>query len=146
MSPGIPILLLTPIVIIMKLFYADDDSEDREIFCDAIRQINPEIKVVLSKDGQEALEILNADEQLPDFIFLDINMPRMNGIECMAKLKSNVHLRSIPIIIYSTTSSSSEVKKMIMLGAEEFIPKVYSVEKLVESLQNVLFGEHLVVH
>lgn len=128
----------------MKIFYADDDAEDREIFCDAIQQINPAIQIVLSKDGQEALEILSIQEHLPDFIFLDINMPKMNGIECMAKLKSDVHLKSIPVIIYSTTSDSNEVKKILMLGAEEFIPKVYSFDKLKESLQNVLTGKHSV--
>src|SRR5688500_17787406 len=92
----------------MNLFYADDDQEDREMFCEAIRQINPAIKVTLSKDGVEALEILSSQQELPDFIFLDINMPRMNGIECMAKLKSDDRLKTIPVIIYSTTTNSGE--------------------------------------
>lgn len=130
----------------MKIFYADDDAEDREIFCDAIRQIDPAIKVVLSKNGQEALEILSIQERLPDFIFLDINMPRMNGIECMSKLKSDLHFKSIPVIIYSTTPNSSEVKKIRMLGAEEFIQKEYSFDKLIESLQVVLTRKHPTTH
>lgn len=122
----------------MNILYADDDPEDREIFCDAIHQINPAIKVILSKDGQDALDTLNAQTESPDFIFLDINMPRMNGIECMALIKSHARLKSIPVIIYSTTSNSSEVKKMLLLGAEEFIPKVSSFENLIESLHHVL--------
>lgn len=53
----------------MRIFYADDDAEDRDIFCDAMQQINPAIKVILSKDGQEALEILSVQTQPPDFTF-----------------------------------------------------------------------------
>lgn len=129
----------------MNIFYADDDADDREIFCDAIQQINPAIKVTLSKDGQEAFEILKAQQETPDYIFLDINMPRINGVECMARLKSDIRLKNIPVIIYSTTSNSGEVKKLLMLGAEDFIPKVSSFEELKESLQKVL-KKHSITH
>jgi CheY-like chemotaxis protein len=130
----------------MNVFYADDDEEDREIFCDALQQINPAIKVTLSKDGHEALEILSAQKKSPDFIFLDINMPRMNGIECMARLKSDSRLKSIPVIICSTTTDTSEVRKLIMLGAEDFIPKGSSFEKLKESIHKVLKNKSLLQH
>lgn len=126
----------------MKIFYADDDAEDREIFCDVIQQINPAIKVILSKDGQEALEILSVQTQPPDFIFLDINMPRVNGIECLIKLKSDDRLKDIPVIIYSTTADSREVKNLILLGADDFISKASSFQKLKASIQNVLTKEY----
>jgi len=122
----------------MNIFYADDDEDDREIFFDALQQINPAIKLTLSKDGHEALEILSTQEEPPDYIFLDINMPRMNGIECMAKLKSDSRLKSVPVIIHSTTMVDSEVKRLIKLGAEDFIPKVSSIEKLIELINKVL--------
>jgi CheY-like chemotaxis protein len=130
----------------MNIFYADDDAEDREIFCEVMQQIDPDIKVVLSRDGHEALEILSAQVNIPDFIFLDINMPRMNGIECLAKLKSDVRLNGIPVIIYSTTSDSRELKKLLMLGAEDYVPKASSFEKLKESLREVLTRKHLMPH
>lgn len=130
----------------MNIFYADDDAEDREIFCDVIQQINPGIKVVLSKDGQEALEILNLQKPPPDFIFLDINMPRMNGIECLVKLKSDDRFKTIPVIIYSTTTDSREVKKMILLGADEFISKANSFEGLKESICKILMMEYSATH
>jgi CheY-like chemotaxis protein len=138
--------LTFPYNIIMKIFYADDDAEDREIFCDAIQQINPAIKVVLSKDGQEALEILSVQKQVPDFIFLDINMPKVNGIECLTKLKSDDRLKAIPVIIYSTTTDSREIKKLLSLGADEFISKSNSFERLKESLHKVLTKKVLVTH
>lgn len=130
----------------MNIFYADDDEEDREIFCEAIQQINPAIKIILSRDGQEALEILSTQKQPPNFIFLDINMPRMNGIECLTKLKSDNRFKRIPVIIYSTTSDRNEVKKMKMLGAVDFIPKAHSFETLIESIHKVLTKQYPVIH
>lgn len=129
----------------MEIFYADDDAEDREIFCDAIQQINPDIKVVLSKDGQEALEILRA-QRPPDLIFLDINMPRVSGIECLAKLKSDDRLKAVPVIIYSTSRDKREEKKLALLGAAAFVSKENSFEKLKESLERVLSRKYLVSH
>ena len=122
----------------MTILYADDDAEDREIFFEAIQEINPVIKVLLSKDGQDALEILGVLKQTPDFIFLDINMPRVNGMECLIRLKSDERLKTVPVIIHSTTMDSQEEKKLILLGADEFISKPNSFEELKGSLHKVL--------
>lgn len=130
----------------MNIFYADDDAEDREIFCDVIQQINPGIKVVLSKDGQEALEILSLQTSPPDFIFLDINMPRVNGLECLVRLRSDDRLKTVPVIIYSTTADRREVMKMKLLGAEEFISKANSFEGLKESICKILMKEYSATH
>jgi CheY-like chemotaxis protein len=129
----------------MNIFYADDDEDDREIFCIAIQQINPSIKVTFSRDGQEALKILNAQSILPDFIFLDVNMPKMNGAECLIELKSDHRLKNIPVVMYSTTSDTNEINKLIQLGAKDFIVKVPSFEKLRDSIHKVLTKEHSAV-
>jgi CheY-like chemotaxis protein len=130
----------------MNIFYADDDEDDREIFCIAIEQINPAIQVTFSRDGEEALKILTAQSTPPNFIFLDVNMPRMNGVECLIKLKSDNRLKNIPVIMYSTTSDSNEINKLILLGAEDFVVKVSSFEKLRESIHKVLTKKNLVVN
>jgi CheY-like chemotaxis protein len=130
----------------MNIFYADDDEDDREIFCIAIEQINPAIKVTFSRDGQEALRLLTSQSTPPDFIFLDVNMPRMNGAECLVKLKSDSRLKNIPVIMYSTTSDSSEINKLMLLGAEDFVIKVASFEKLRESIHRVLRKENLTIN
>jgi len=126
----------------MNVLYADDDVDDREIFCEAINEINPAIKVVLGTDGEETLEILSVQKELPNLIFLDINMPRMDGIECLVKLKSDPRLRDIPVIIYSTTSSESAQSKMALLGASDFILKGYSFESIKKSLHKILSGQY----
>jgi CheY-like chemotaxis protein len=122
----------------MNVLYADDDVDDREMFCEAIKEINPAIKVVLGKDGEETLKILSVQKELPDLIFLDINMPRMDGIECLGKIKSDDRLKSIPVIIYSTTSNKSDQTKIALLGASDFILKGNSFEVAKDSLSKIL--------
>ena len=129
----------------MKILYADDDAEDREIFFEAIQEINPVTEVLLAKDGQDALEILAIQKHTPDFIFLDINMPRVNGMECLIKLKSDDRLKTVPVIIHATTVDSQEEKKLISLGANEFISKANSFQELKGSLHKVLGKDYSAV-
>jgi len=126
----------------MNILYADDDADDREIFCEAIREINPAIKVVLGKDGEETLKILSVQKELPNLIFLDINMPKMDGIECLAKLKSDDRLKGIPVIIYSTTSNKSDQSRIALLGASDFILKGNSFESVKDSLNKILESQY----
>ena len=126
----------------MNILYADDDVDDREIFCEAIKEIDPAIKVVLGKDGEETLKILSVQKELPNLIFLDINMPKMDGIECLVKLKSDDRLKGIPVIIYSTTSNKSDQTKIALLGASDFILKGNSFESVKESLDKILTSHH----
>ena len=126
----------------MNILYADDDADDREIFCEAIREINPAIKVVLGMDGEETLKILSVQKELPHLIFLDINMPKMDGIECLAKLKSDDRLKSIPVIIYSTTSNKSDQSRIALLGASDFIHKGNSFESVKDSLNKILESQY----
>ena len=126
----------------MNVLYADDDVDDREMFCEAIKEIDPSIKVVLGKDGEETLKILSVQKDLPDLIFLDINMPRMDGIECLGKIKSDDRLKSIPVIIYSTTSNKGDMTKIALLGASDFILKGNSFKNVKDSLDNILASQH----
>jgi len=126
----------------MNILYADDDADDREIFCEAIKEINPGIKVVLGKDGEETLKILSVQKELPQLIFLDINMPKMDGIECLVKLKSDDRLKGIPVIIYSTTSNEKDQTKIALLGASDFILKGNSFESVKESLDKILASQY----
>ena len=92
----------------MNILYADDDADDREIFCEAIKEINPAIKVVLGKDGEETLKILSVQKELPQVIFLDINMPKMDGKQTFLAIKQDRELQNIPVTIFSTSSSETE--------------------------------------
>jgi DNA-binding response OmpR family regulator len=123
----------------MFVLIIDDDTEDRELFLEALREIDTNIKGISAKDGREALFLLeNELVVLPDFIFLDINMPIVNGKECLIQLKKNKRLKVIPVIMYSTTSDTNEIKDFYGLGAHDFLIKPSNFRNLVEALASII--------
>lgn len=108
---------------LMTILYADDDRDDRDLMTEALNEIDPSISCQIAADGQELLNMLHKNSELPDYIFLDINMPVMNGRECLIALKKDKRLREIPVVIYSTTVNNSEVNDFYHLGASTFIQK-----------------------
>jgi CheY-like chemotaxis protein len=122
----------------MTVLYADDDPEDIEFFCDALREVDPEIHCISAKDGKEALQILQHDLIiLPDYIFLDINMPVMDGKTCLTEIMKDKRLKHIPVIMYSTTTDAAEIKKYYTLGAYDFLIKPHQYAKLHEALMSI---------
>lgn len=81
----------------------DDDSDDQEIFVSAAAEVNSGTACQVISDAQDALSFLKQTTDLPDLIFLDINMPKMNGFEFLVELKKEKRLQGIPVIFYSTT-------------------------------------------
>jgi DNA-binding response OmpR family regulator len=116
-------------------FLIDDDLDDQEIFCMALDEQNHTIKRVIASNGEEGIMKLNLDPQNPpDYIFLDLNMPRMNGIECLREIKKLAHLQKTKVIMYSTTDAE-EVRELTKeLGADDFIVKPPSIVMLVKFL------------
>ena len=121
----------------MVVLNVDDDQEDREFFCDALREIDPSITCLVAGSGMEALALLENRSSLPDFIFLDINMPMMDGKQCLKALKSIPHLQAIPVIMYSTSTDTREIKECYRLGAVDFLIKPHSYDKLVNDLTSI---------
>jgi CheY-like chemotaxis protein len=121
----------------MTVFYADDDPEDCELFTEALLQIDPLIKTIIAKDGREALAYLNNTRELPDYIFLDINMPLVNGKKCLIEIKKTPKLRSIPVVMYSTTSDTNEIQEYYKLGAHDFLIKPNNFNTLCDSLDSI---------
>lgn len=123
----------------MLVLLVDDDPEEFEIFCEALRVYDRSIKCLHAVDGQEACDILMTPRTvLPDYIFLDINMPVMNGKECLEKIKDEPLLRDIPVIVYTTSSRFSEREMYRSLGARECIVKPTSFSVLVNILRKTL--------
>lgn len=120
----------------MIILFVDDDKEDYEMFCDAAQTLNPNLRCIHAIDGQQALDLLS--NVIPDFIFLDINMPVMGGEECLIRIKQKKAWRQIPVIIYSTTRHPNEIKTFKMLGAQDFIAKPPVFNELVLSLKPIL--------
>jgi CheY-like chemotaxis protein len=122
----------------MTIVYADDDPEDRELFSDALKEVSPDTKLILASDGKEVITFLQTSPVLPDYIFLDINMPIMGGKDCLLTLKATEDVKDIPVIMYTTTSNKRELEKYIDLGAEGFIVKQPSFQGIKDSLKKVL--------
>jgi CheY-like chemotaxis protein len=122
----------------MNILYIDDDLEDLEIFQDALAVIDPHIVLNTAKDGLEGLKILEELTVRPDLIFVDINMPRMNGKQFLIQLRKTLGLRTIPVIIYSTSSHKEEMDSFKKLGAHKFVIKPSDFENLKRLLRNII--------
>ena len=122
----------------LSFFLIDDDLDDQEIFVLAIEDIDTSIHCKTASDGCEALNILKENENfIPDYIFLDLNMPRVNGRECLVEMRKIPRLKSIPIYIYSTSSSEKDRIETLSLGATGFITKPNSIDELVRILSDI---------
>ncbi|HZY79432.1 MAG TPA: response regulator [Cyclobacteriaceae bacterium] len=103
---------------------ADDDVDDKTLFCEALSEIDPGIVCHTAADGKEALEILSEKQvRRPNIIFLDINMPVMDGWQCLGKLKEDANHRNIPVIMYSTSSYQRDIDLALESGAMCFFTK-----------------------
>lgn len=113
------------------MLIVDDDEDDKQLFIESAKEVNENILCITARDGQEALEYLNNPEnKLPDYIFLDLRMPRFNGEKTLNEIKKQSRLQHIPVIIYTT---SREVEKSIALkklGAAHFVSKPVNPEEI----------------
>ena len=122
-----------------KVILIDDDPDDHEIFAMALIEAMPEAVSVLYDSAENALsELSQSTENLPDYIFLDLNMPRMNGMQLLELLKKEEHLVNIPVIIYSTSILPSIKTQALQLGAHDFLAKPASHLELIKNLKKLL--------
>ncbi len=120
-------------------FLADDDLDDQMLFREALNEINSAIQCIIAKNGEEALCLLKQHPSpLPDYIFLDLNMPRMSGMRCLAELKKIEELRPVPIIMYSTSSQEEYIAESMKLGASHFFVKPSNFNGLLHYLQQLV--------
>lgn len=122
----------------MLVFYADDDDDDREIFADALEEVNPDIRLILARNGLEMIQLLEHQNDVPDYIFLDINMPVMSGKECLKRLKRLERMKAVPVIMYTTTSNKEEFKNLVLLGAADCVVKGISFQDIKNALRQIL--------
>jgi CheY-like chemotaxis protein len=122
----------------MKILYADDDIDDCELIVEAFERIDPGIECTMVSDGKQALNVLNEEDALPDYIFLDVNMPVMDGKHCLMEIKKDDRLKDIPVVIYSTSQNENEISELYAMGAQEYLKKPNSFKDLCYSLKEVI--------
>lgn len=114
------------------VFIVDDDGDDREIARDAFKAYDTEADYVLLASGDALLQQLQQQPEKPSLVLLDLNMPGMDGREVLKVIKSNPLLQAIPIVIFTTSSSPLDRKITYELGANCFVTKPDTYEKMVE--------------
>ncbi|WP_434036339.1 response regulator [Formosa sp. 4Alg 33] len=123
----------------LLIYLADDDETDRMLFLEAFNNSISEIEVVSFDNGVTLMDnLLNETKPLPHAIYLDLNMPLMNGIECLNDIKNEIKLQDIPIFIYSSTIDSSMSDELQKQGANLYLVKPNSFDKLVSILSKSL--------
>src|SRR5687767_4760179 len=109
---------------IHTIILADDDADDHLIFRDALKQVDPSKMLTIVNDGGELLSLLT--HFAPDFIFLDLDMPCKNGLECLNEIRKNPLFEQLPIVVYSSTTRQNNVDVAYEMGADLFFVKSHS--------------------
>jgi CheY-like chemotaxis protein len=108
----------------LHILLADDDEADRLLFMDAFAELHMKTIVQTVKDGVELMDFLNKDGiRLPHLLFLDLNMPRKNGLECLKEIRASDKLKKLSTAIYSTSDSEKDMEETFLAGANIYITK-----------------------
>jgi len=122
----------------ISIFLAEDDDDDASLFKEAVTELVSDVNLVILSNGEQLMRQLETNEQLPDIIFLDLNMPVKNGLDCLKEIKSSSLWKSIKVVVLSTTSDDIQIKKCYSLGADVFVTKPPSYDKLKLHLKSCL--------
>jgi CheY-like chemotaxis protein len=117
-------------------FLIDDDPDELDIFTEALHEVDPSSVCTWVDSPFSALEILKT--QVPDIIFLDINMPRMDGFECLREIKKTQNVFNVPVILYSNGLNDASCQKAINLGAAGCVRKAADIPKLSAIISRVM--------
>lgn len=127
-------MLTTPTILLI-----DDDTDDQEIFTSALAFIDDSIVCTIAPNGYEGIMQLKEADTLPDIIFLDLNMPMMNGLQFLREIKATSRIKHVPVVIYSTATDMKTIEETRQLGAQQFFTKPEKFSELVGLLHNVLY-------
>jgi CheY-like chemotaxis protein len=132
-------LIRTIQIIRMSILYVDDDLEDIEIFHEAVKAVDPSVQCLTANSGKDALVFLNTCDRLPNHIVLDINMPGMDGKQCLQEIRRDKKFDGINIIIYSTNGFPNDIREIQSLGAR-FIKKANSFNDLCGMIEGLVLS------
>jgi CheY-like chemotaxis protein len=108
----------------LNILLADDDTDDCIFFKEAVEELEVSTLLTVVHEGEQLMQLLtNAGNKLPHVLFLDLNMPRKNGFECLSEIKQDTKLALLPVIIFSTSHEQEVVNQLYLNGANYFIRK-----------------------
>jgi CheY-like chemotaxis protein len=124
---------------LIHILLVDDDEDDRYLTREAFHQHYPASRISFAEDGEDLMDFLNykgrytqADHTLPELILLDLNMPRKDGREALREIKADEQFRHIPIVVLTTSDAKDDVETSYFNGANSFITKPPTFQRLSE--------------
>ena len=123
----------------LQILLADDEENDRLIFIDAIKELKTKTVVHTVNDGVELMEYLGKENNtLPHLLFLDLNMPRKNGMECLKEIRNNDKFNEVAIAIFSTSLAEKDIEETLINGANVYLNKPNSFDAFKQALNKVI--------
>ncbi|MCB0761474.1 MAG: response regulator [Flavobacteriales bacterium] len=107
----------------LKLLYIDDSREDRELLRTILDTITNSIELREASSGEEGLQLLEADQNIPDILLLDLNMPGMHGLDVLKAIRRDERLKGIPVIVFTVSTASTHITEAFRAGANAVINK-----------------------
>src|ERR1035437_1575999 len=123
----------------INILLADDDTDDCLFFKEALKEFPLSTNLIAVHDGEQLMQLLtNETNELPRVLFLDINMPRKNGFECLSEIKGNKKLKDIPVIMYSTSFHKKIADMLYKNGANYYVSKPSEISQLKKTVQQMI--------
>jgi DNA-binding response OmpR family regulator len=124
----------------VTVYLVDDDSEEAELFQDAMSQIDIAIKVFWYDNVMDAMDALMGEKKMPEFLFLDLNLPKVSGKDMLRLLRQNEITSVLPIVIYSTSISKMDIEDITPYNVSRFLQKPEDFNSLCRELGNVVLN------
>jgi CheY-like chemotaxis protein len=123
----------------LNILLADDDTDDCFFFKKALDELLLVTQLTIVHDGEQLMNYLFKNtKNLPDILFLDISMPRKNGLECLSEIKQNKKLQDLPLVLLSTSNSKDMISTVFKIGAHVYIHKPGDFEQLKQVIHHAL--------
>ena len=122
-----------------QVVLADDDRDHGILFRIILKQVDPSKQLTIVRNGNELIEYLS--QKTPDLIFLDLNMPCKNGIECLQEIRGRLGLKDIPVVVYSSSSHMTDIQKSYIHNADLYMVKPFNSFHLRNALESILTME-----
>lgn len=122
----------------LKILLIEDDTIEVMKFIKVIETLGEKHQIIESKNGEEAMDTLKSTKQLPDIIVLDLNMPKVNGVEFLSSLKEDATLKYIPAIVLTTSNNPKDIMECYKIGIAGYILKPLKYEDYVSRIKKVL--------
>jgi CheY-like chemotaxis protein len=115
---------------------ADDDTDHAIIFKKVLEAVDPSRYLTIARDGEELIRLLST--YVPELLFLDLNMPCKNGLECLQDIRQNLNLHDLPIVVYSSSTHMTDIQKSYIHRADLYMVKPFNSFHLKNALESIL--------